>query len=339
MPTSKHKATLSPWPHRVAVVLVFVVFPVIWMGGLVTTYQAGMAVPDWPNTYGYNIFLYPWTTWIAGPWNLFVEHGHRLLASMAGIVAIALVATAWLTGAPRSVKWLAVVALIGVILQGVLGGMRVLLDARNLALIHGCVGPAYFAFCVAAVVMMSPRWFEPQEGVNRRASSLTRSSVFGLLLAYAQLVLGAHLRHPSYSFSPQAFRLVLIFHIVVALALVGHGFGLAISALRKAGSERAIKGQAWLLVALLSVQLVLGFATLIVKYGWPAWLGGELFSPGYTVTARDFWSSMIVTAHVANGSLILATFAVLSVRTVGRFGWSLPSTSPSAATRLLGVAA
>ena len=61
-------------------------FPLIWVGGLVTTYDAGMAVPDWPNTYGYNLFLYPWQTWLSGPWDLFIEHGHRLLGALVGMI-------------------------------------------------------------------------------------------------------------------------------------------------------------------------------------------------------------------------------------------------------------
>ncbi len=78
-------STYQPGPHRVAWALVCTVFPLIWVGGLVTTYDAGMAVPDWPGTYGYNMFLYPWTSWLAAPWDLFIEHGHRLLGSLAGI--------------------------------------------------------------------------------------------------------------------------------------------------------------------------------------------------------------------------------------------------------------
>src|SRR6187401_2379732 len=83
----------SPWPHRLAVALALITFPLIWVGGLVTTYDAGMAVPDWPNTFGYNLLLYPWQTWLGGPWDLFIEHGHRLLGMAAGLLAIALVAT------------------------------------------------------------------------------------------------------------------------------------------------------------------------------------------------------------------------------------------------------
>ena len=91
MQSSAPSTTLSPWPHRWAVVLACATFPLVWVGGLVTTTDAGMAVPDWPSTFGYNMFLYPWQSWLAGPWDLFVEHGHRLLASSVGLMTIGLV--------------------------------------------------------------------------------------------------------------------------------------------------------------------------------------------------------------------------------------------------------
>ncbi|MEO8269758.1 MAG: cytochrome oxidase assembly protein, partial [Aureliella sp.] len=64
--------------HALAVALTIAVFPLIWVGGLVTTYDAGMAVPDWPGTYGWNMFAYPASTWLFGPFDLLVEHSHRL---------------------------------------------------------------------------------------------------------------------------------------------------------------------------------------------------------------------------------------------------------------------
>src|SRR3954453_16834655 len=102
----------SPWPHRLVIALALVTFPLIWVGGLVTTYDAGMAVPDWPGTYGYNLLLYPWTTWLAGPWDLFIEHGHRLLGATAGFIAIALVAAAFLTKQSAAIRNLALGALL-----------------------------------------------------------------------------------------------------------------------------------------------------------------------------------------------------------------------------------
>src|SRR5215210_1189742 len=128
----------SPWPHRLAMAVASATFPLIFVGGLVTSYDAGMAVPDWPSTYGYNLFLYPWETWFFGPWDLFIEHGHRLFASGVGILTIGLVVIVWLTGARLLLKQLAVAALALVILQGVLGGMRVVWNTTWLAMVHGC---------------------------------------------------------------------------------------------------------------------------------------------------------------------------------------------------------
>ena len=131
----------SPWPHRWAVALACATFPLVWVGGLVTTTDAGMAVPDWPNTYGYNLFLYPWQTWLAGPWDIFVEHGHRMLGAVVGMITIGLLAVIWRNERRPWLRWVSLAALGLVIMQGVLGGMRVLLDERTLAMLHGCIGP------------------------------------------------------------------------------------------------------------------------------------------------------------------------------------------------------
>src|SRR5215510_1233467 len=125
---------VSPWPHRWAVALACATFPLLWVGWLVTTTESGMAVPDWPNTYGYNLFLYPWQTWIYGPFDIFVEHGHRLLASTIGLVTIVLAASLWRNESRRWVRWLGVASVALVIFQGILGGMRVVLAEETLAM-------------------------------------------------------------------------------------------------------------------------------------------------------------------------------------------------------------
>src|SRR4051812_35342650 len=155
---NQSQARYSPWPHWLAVALALVTFPLIWVGGLVTTYDAGMAVLDWPGTYGYNLLRYPWQTWLAGPWDLFIEHGHRLLGAAAGVLSIALLLTVLLTERRRWLMAAACGALALVILQGLLGGMRVLLDQRLVAMIHACVGPLFFAY-LAAVIVATSRWW------------------------------------------------------------------------------------------------------------------------------------------------------------------------------------
>ncbi|MDD4270665.1 MAG: hypothetical protein PHN77_20770 [Thermoguttaceae bacterium] len=110
--------------HRAAWVLACAVFPLIWMGGLVTTYSAGMAVPDWPSTYGYNLFLYPLASWLE-VWDVFLEHGHRLLGAAVGLSTVWLAILLWRRDSRRLIRWLGVIALGGVCLQGTLGGLRV----------------------------------------------------------------------------------------------------------------------------------------------------------------------------------------------------------------------
>src|ERR1043165_8488370 len=149
---------VSPWPHRWAVALSCATFPLIWVGGLVTTTDAGMAVPDWPNTYGYNLFLYPWQSWLAGPWDLFVEHGHRLLAASVGLLTIGLLVVLLKAEPRRWLRGLGFAALGLVIFQGVLGGMRVRLDERTLAMLHGMTGPLFFSLAVALAIFTSRTW-------------------------------------------------------------------------------------------------------------------------------------------------------------------------------------
>jgi len=104
---------VSPWPHRLAVALVCATFPLVWIGGLVTTHDAGMAVPDWPNTYGYNLFLYPLDGWLA-VWDIFLEHTHRLIAASVGLATIVLAVMLWRSDPRKWIRWLGVAAVLGV---------------------------------------------------------------------------------------------------------------------------------------------------------------------------------------------------------------------------------
>jgi cytochrome c oxidase assembly protein subunit 15 len=324
----------SPWPHRLAAALAAAIFPLIWVGGLVTTYDAGMAVPDWPTTYGYNMFLYPWQTWLFGPWDLFIEHGHRLLASLVGLLTIALAVVLYRCEHRAWVRRLGLAAVALVIFQGVLGGMRVRLDERLLAQIHGCVGPAFFALAAALAVFTSRRWrlaVAParrdgdavQLAVGDRISAAERRSYRGglfrlalvtTLLAYAQLVLGSQVRHVSLASDATVFRAAVLLHLIVAALLTFHVLLLAV----RAGSRR--RGGDWLvaparfLAALVLVQLALGCGAWVVNYGWPAWFSQYRWAAGYVVGDKSAMQALVTTAHVAVGSLILATSLVIALR-------------------------
>ena len=227
---------IDTWPHRLALLLVCATFPLIWVGGLVTTYDAGMAVPDWPNTYGYNLFLYPWSTWISGPWDLFIEHGHRLLAAGVGLLAIILLVVTLAAGtAPLG-------AMVGRRRSGA-GGPAGRIGRGSRAVWTTCgwrgstVGPGRCSSCGASPWRQSRR----VGGSRRRrplpgsVDRLRRPAWVALALATAQLLLGSHLRHLPSDWSPQAFRAVAVAHLVVATVLLAQALLLTVRCWRDAG--------------------------------------------------------------------------------------------------------
>jgi len=310
----------NPWPHRVAVMLCCATFPLIWVGGLVTTYDAGMAVPDWPSTFGYNLWLYPWSTWFFGPWDLFIEHSHRLLGSLVGLVTITFLVTVYRSPQHTNLRPLAWFALAGVLLQGAVGGARVLLDDRSAAMIHGCLGPSFFAYCAALAVLTSRYWRDradsnfQRHGWTESRSGVARLAAVTTGLVFLQLLLGAQIRHVSIMAGPEQFRVFVLFHLLVAFALLVHAVLLAFKTIRCRPHVGNLSWPAVSLALLIGLQFVLGPATWIVNYGWPQWLAELPFAAGYTVQAKSLTQAMIVTAHVAVGSLALANAVVVAVR-------------------------
>lgn len=304
----------SPWPHRLAVVLACATFPLVWVGGLVTTTDSGMAVPDWPNTYGYNLFLYPWQTWLTGPWDLFIEHGHRLLASSVGLLTIVLLVVLLKKDGRRWMKALGFVALGLVVFQGILGGMRVLLDERTLAMLHGCTGPLFFALTVAMAVFTSRRWQSdaPEERVAS-AGNIRRLAIVTAVLAYLQIVLGAVLRHVPVDAQPSTFMLAVKSHLFLAAVLTIHIVVLATMVLLRARGIKPLGGMAAALLALILVQIGLGAGTWIVKYSVPAWATGWIGSLRIAVQEGGAMQTHTITSHVAVGSLILGTCVALAL--------------------------
>ncbi len=335
-PLHERNGTYNPWPHRLAVLLVCATFPLIWVGGLVTTYDAGMAVPDWPNTYGYNLFLYPISTWLSGPWDLFIEHGHRLIASVVGLITIALVGVTWRMDRRRWVRAFVLGCLALVVAQGVLGGLRVLLDETVLARLHGCVGPVFFVAAVVAAAVTSQWWTDALRCTASPATTgFERLAWFTAGFAYLQLVLGAHLRHVSFDWPPTIFRGLVLAHLLVAAILTGHVVMLWLKAFGNPQLRtcRLIQRPLQGLVVLVGCQLVLGALTWRMKYGWPTWLPQPAAWRGLAVTAESMAQAVITTAHVAVGSLILVTGTLLAVRTHRLFGRTNETTMLAAAAR------
>lgn len=299
------------------------IFPLIWVGGLVTTHDAGMAVPDWPGTYGYNLFLYPLATWLYGPFDLLIEHGHRLLGSWVGFLAIGLCGAAWLYEPRRWYRWASVGLLLAVIAQGLLGGFRVVFDERTIAMLHGCGGPLVFAYATFMATAASTDW--RRQGVSSDTTGgvgkgLWRLSWCLLVATIIQLVLGAQLRHALPDTRPATFMAMVHLHLTFAVVVSVLIVWVAMAVRRKDLADKRVFGGVrkpanWLL-SLLVLQLVLGIGTWFVNYSLP-W--SELF-PGlarYVIAAKGYWESMVVTAHQATGSLLISMSVWLVCR-VGR---------------------
>ena len=179
--------------HWYAVLVAASVLVLICSGGLVTSHGAGMAVPDWPNSFGYNMFLFPLSRWVGG---VFFEHTHRLIASGVGLLTVALCVLTLMVERRAWVKWLAGVAVLAVIVQGVLGGLRVTEHNALLGLFHGCLAQGFFCL-VATIALVTSRFWRGIEraGQPGEIRALRFWAVTVTVMLFIQLALGASMRH------------------------------------------------------------------------------------------------------------------------------------------------
>jgi cytochrome c oxidase assembly protein subunit 15 len=268
--------------HRLAVVTTTATFVLILFGGLVTNTGAGLAVPDWPNTFGRNMFLFPWSGMIGG---IFYEHSHRLIGATVGLLTLALAAALWPRGG--RLRTLGLVAVAAVVVQGILGGLRVVLLADDLAIVHGAAAHAFFALLVTVALLTSPRMATPPAAADRTLRTL---AVVAAGLAYLQIVFGALLTH--------AGRIDL--HLAGALAVFAL-LPLVTARARRTGDVVAVPA-ARLLLVLLGLQLLLGVGAYLARFS-PIWI------PGGQVTVL-----VVPVVHRLVAALILAATVVLALR-------------------------
>ena len=282
----------SPWLHRVARFTAGATFLLIVIGGIVTSTESGLAVPDWPTTFGYNMFLYPLSEMVGG---ILYEHSHRLMGSLVGLLTVGLFIFLLVRDSRKWLKWLGLAALVAVIVQGVLGGLRVTQINRNFAIVHACLAQAFFALLCGIAWFTSRDWWQDKnESLVASAEKLRRLSLITTCLIYVQLIFGAILRHTGSRLDAH-----LLFAFLVAL----HIFLLVRRVLGINGSAQGI-GQSMplVLLGLLAVQLMLGTGAFFAKLT----AFGETFATALTVT--------ITTAHVAVGALMLVSSFVLTLK-------------------------
>lgn len=184
----------SPGLSRFAAFTALATLGLIVMGGLVTSHGAGMAVPDWPTTYGYNMFLFPISEWKGG---IFYEHTHRLWASGVGFLTILLAVGLQWRAADRRLARLGWIALVLVILQGVLGGLRVSLMKDQIGIVHAALAQGFLVL-ITWIAVASSRWWH--RWTTRPTpipvpAPLARWIGLTTLVIFTQLAVGATMRH------------------------------------------------------------------------------------------------------------------------------------------------
>ncbi len=291
-----------PGPHRVALLAAAFTLPLLFVGGSVTSYGVGMAVPDWPTTFGVNMFLYNfWNE----PFGVRLEHTHRLYGSAVGLATIVL--AAWLIAFDRR-PWLKVmggIALAAVIAQGIMGGLRVARISTTLAAFHGAFGQAFFGYMVALCVLTGRVWHDA--GPRRPDPARLRiGSALMLALVYSQVVVGAWFRHFG-------SLTALMTHAILALAVISHAVILYVRIGRRLADLSTLRPASRALMLTVTLQVLLGVGAL----GLMLPLGGNPRTP-------TLWQAMLRTAHQTNGALLLGAAVVLALRTFRLFE---PSTS------------
>ena len=191
---SGNSARSTKWLNRFAWITCVATLLLICSGGMVTSKGVGLAVPDWPTTFGYNMFLFPASKWVGG---ILFEHTHRLIASAVGFLTIILAIWLWRSESRNWVRNLGVIALGAVVLQGVLGGLRVTMLKDEIGIFHACLAQAFLGLVVVIVLVTSKFWRALSDTAvhPRKFAPIKTIAIAATVAIYVQLALGATMRH------------------------------------------------------------------------------------------------------------------------------------------------
>jgi heme a synthase len=284
-------------------------FLLIVAGGLVTSNNAGLAVPDWPTSFGH-LFKIP--KMIGG---VKFEHSHRMIAEFVGLLTIIVAVWTWLVDKRRWMRILTIGAVVGVIVQGVIGGIGVKeMLPPWVSSLHATFGQTMFCTLAAIAVFTSRSWLEePVEKLSRKDARLLLRHCWMLIgFLYLQLILGAAFRHvwtkwgPSGSNHWPVHKIVHVFlypHILNALLVAGLVLYISLRTLTRHGTIPHLRRPALWLLMLLIAQLLLGVTAYVVRVVQ----GVNESQPTMSLVA-------VTVAHLAVGALILAFTFVLTIQ-------------------------
>jgi heme a synthase len=307
----------TTWLTRFAWLTCGATLLLICSGGMVTSKGVGLAVPDWPTTFGYNMFLFPISKWVGG---ILFEHTHRLMGSLVGFLTIILGVWLWLSEDRQWVRNLGVIALGGVILQGILGGLRVTMMKDEIGIFHACIAQAFLGLLVIIALATTKFW---RALANKRVDLRTFPGLKTFALAitiaiYAQLALGATMRH-------QHRDLAILDFPTANGAWMPDTSATALAKINAWRDARALSDvtafQIWLQMAHRFLALIISIA--VIAFCLRVWRGARAFVAlgrlsifwvalvicQIALGAWTIWSNKaadIATAHVALGAVMLS---------------------------------
>ena len=297
-----------------AVTLMVATLPLLFLGGLVTSHEVGMAVPDWPTTFEENMFTF---NFLDKSYGIKLEHTHRLAGSVIGLITVALSVAVFFYERRVWVRWLGLATLAGVIAQGMLGGFRVQLNAilgQHLAALHGCFAQAFFALTVLMATITAKWWFEAKPLVHDEGSTIRKLTLVLALSVYVQMVLGAVVRHYQGS--------LWIVHLMLGGILFFATLWLMMLVVLHPALRQRLGSAVLLLGAGLVAQITLGVVALF--------LTGILDTePHGAITSQE---ALTATTHLALGSILFGVSVYLATASRRLFAKenSLEPTKPRA---------
>lgn len=286
------------WLHGLAVLTAVATFFLIVAGALVVGNEAGLAVPDWPLSYGM------WMPPMEG--GIFYEHGHRMVATFVGFLMTLLALALWWKEPRRGVRRLALVAWLAVVAQGLLGGITVLyLLPKPISVSHACLAQTFFCLTLTLALLTSRVWNAPAVPLFDGASPQLRHLCAAATAAvFVQLVLGATLRHKAIGLTPHLIGAALVSFFVGWLVVRARANWAGAKGERLGGLRRLVMAAGFLLI----VQVGLGIGSYYIREGAPHTHGAtqQVVQPQFAVV-------LLTTAHVATGALLLGLCWVLTM--------------------------
>ena len=183
----------NTWLRRLSKLTVISTLFLIFVGALVKSHEVGLSVPDWPTTYGKQMFSFPLSDMVGG---IFYEHGHRMLATIIGFFTLLQAIWISFSDLPFWLKRLGFIALVTVILQGMFGGITVLFYLPPaVSMIHGVLAQTFFIITIIIAYSLSNERYKREDiGYNK---NIRKGSLLLISFVYIQLILGALMRHTA----------------------------------------------------------------------------------------------------------------------------------------------